>query len=113
MEIHAISPRVSVTGQIQPGDLADVVERGFVAIFNNRPDNEEPGQPTSDQLAEEAAGLGLDYFHIPIVPGQMTDADARALGDSLADIDGPVLGFCRTGKRAEQLWQRAAELGLV
>ncbi len=113
MEIRAISPRASVTGQIHPDDLGEIARLGFVAIFNDRPDNEEPGQPASNQLAEAAASLGLDYFHIPIVPGKMTDADARALGQALTKIDRPVLGFCRTGKRAEDLWRRACELGLV
>ena len=113
MDIKQHSPSFSATGQLQPDDLADCADHGFATIVNNRPDGEEEGQPTSQQIAAEAQRLGLGYAYLPIVPGQMTDLDARAFGDIMAASDGPVLGFCRTGKRAEGIWQRAGELGLL
>ncbi len=113
MDIMQHSPSFSATGQLQLGDLAECADHGFATIVNNRPDGEGDDQPTSAEISAEAKRLGLGYAYLPIVPGQMTDLDARAFGDILCASDGPVLGFCRTGKRAEALWQRASELGLV
>lgn len=113
MDITQYSPSFSATGQLQPADLAEIARCGFTTIVNNRPDGEEAGQPTSEQISAEAKRLGLGYAYLPIVPGQMTDLEARAFGDIMCASGGPVLGFCRTGKRAEGIWQRASELGLV
>lgn len=113
MDITQQSPSFFATSQLLPADLAECAERGFATIVNNRPDGESDDQPTSQQIAAEAARLGIGYAYLPIVPGQMSDLEARALGDILCASDGPVLGFCRTGKRAEALWRRASELGLA
>ena len=40
----------------------------------------------------------------------MSDADADRFGRVLREREGPLLGYCRTGARAEMLWQRAQEL---
>ena len=113
MEISQQSPSFSATAQLQPADLSDCAARGFATIVNNRPDGEGDGQPTSEQIAAEAKRLGLGYAYLPIVPGQMSDLEARALGDIISASDGPVLGFCGSGKRATQLYQRASELGMA
>ena len=90
-----------------------MLKAGFGTFVNNRPDGEEVGQPTSAQIRAEAQRLGLRYVYLPIVPGGMTDADARALNEVLADADGPVLGFCRTGARSMSLWKRSRELAAI
>lgn len=110
MKFTALDPRFSVSPQLRPDELALVLKAGFRTIVNNRPDGEEAGQPTSDQLRSEARRLGIDYVHIPIMPGRMTDADVRALNQLLAGAKGRVLGFCRTGARSTRLWERSREL---
>ena len=113
MDVTQHSPSFSATAQLRLADLEACAARGFATIVNNRPDGEGDDQPRSDQIAAQAQRLGLGYAYLPIVPGQMSDLEARALGDILCASDGPVLGFCRTGNRSEQLWRRASELGLV
>ncbi len=113
MEITRHTPTFATSPQLHADDLSDCAARGFALIINNRPDGEEAGQPCSGDLAREAKRLGLGYAHIPIVPGQMTDLDAREMGDVLSAAKGPVLAFCRTGNRSQQLWNRAGELGLA
>lgn len=110
MTFIALDPSFSVSPQLQSDELPLVLKAGFGTIVNNRPDGEEEGQPTSARLRAEAQRLGIEYVHIPIMPGRMTDADARALTEVLAGSDGPVLGFCRTGARSMSLWKRSREL---
>lgn len=94
---------LSVSTFIRPEQLSDVAG-AFRTIINNRPDGEEPGQPTSAELAETAGRLGLHYIHIPVVPGRIEDEQVRRFADALATSPQPVLAFCRTGTRSTTLW---------
>ena len=110
MDMKQLSPTFAVTGQLDPGKLAQALRLGFRGVVCARPDGEEPGQPDSRAMAAEAERLGLSFAYIPIVPGQLSDADADQFGRVLREREGPLLGYCRTGARAEMLWQRAQEL---
>lgn len=104
MNITQLSPLCSAAPQIQPDDLELIAKAGFRTIINNRPDDEQPDQPLSRAIEAEASRLGLAYHHIPIVPGQASEADERAFAAALEASDGPALAFCRTGNRAVALW---------
>jgi uncharacterized protein (TIGR01244 family) len=54
MDIRQINDEYSVTGQITPADLDDIKALGFKSIVCNRPDEEEPGQPSFDEVAARA-----------------------------------------------------------
>jgi uncharacterized protein (TIGR01244 family) len=90
--------------QLTPGDVDEAAALGIRLIVNNRPDGEEPGQPSSAQIEAAARAAGLDYRHIPIAggfPPEQVEAMAEALEQ------GPVLAFCRTGTRSAFLWALA------
>ncbi len=105
MELTQHSYRLTTSPQVKPEDLRQIAADGFAGIVNNRPDAEGPEQPTSLELEAEAKRLGLAYWHIPVVPGEMTDKDVRAFAAALEAARGPVLAFCRTGNRAAALWK--------
>lgn len=90
--------------QLTAGDVDEAAAAGIRLIVNNRPDGEEPGQPSSAEIEAAARAAGLDYRHIPIAggfPPQKVEAMAAALEQ------GPVLAFCRTGTRSTFLWALA------
>lgn len=103
MHAKPLTPILAVGPQLAVVDIASAAEQ-FRAIINNRPDGEEPGQPSSAQIKAEAERLGLQYRHIPIVPGQFPDDSIRAFADALTELEGPVFAFCRTGTRSTSLW---------
>lgn len=107
MDMRQIDNGFFVCGQIEPHDIAELAERGFGGVISNRPDDEQEGQPSAASLRHAAEAAGIAFHHIPIVPGEATPADAAAMAAALAAIDGPVLGFCRTGQRAAGLYQAA------
>jgi sulfide:quinone oxidoreductase len=111
MELTRLEPNLAIAPQPRVEDLAGLAAAGFRGIVNNRPDGEEPGQPTSAEMAAEACRLGLAYWHIPFRPGEATPDDARAFDAALRAAGGPVLAYCRTGNRARQLWELARQLG--
>ena len=107
MNLKQITPHLSVAPQLYPADLATLAAAGIKGIVNNRPDGEEPGQPSSDELQAAAARAALSYWHIPIVSGEATECDARDFAAALRAIDGPAVAFCRTGNRSAGLWKIA------
>lgn len=95
---------LAATDQIAVSDLADLAAAGYRAVINVRPDGEDPGQPASAALAEAAGAAGLAYRHLPVRLSRLSAAEVAAFEAALADLPGPVLGFCRSGTRAAALW---------
>jgi sulfide:quinone oxidoreductase len=110
MKLQWLAPDIAVSGQIQPEDLSELKSLGIASIVNNRPDNEEPGQPTSAALGAEAMRLGLGYSHVPVEPGEVPDRVAIRFGDALREAKHPVLAFCRSGNRSAIVLKRAKAL---
>ena len=102
-EFRTVTEDFSVSPQIAPEDVAAAAAQGFVLIINNRPDGEQPGQPTSAQIEAQAKAHGLAYAHIPFA-GRPTAEQARAVRNLAAETDGKVLAFCRSGTRSITAW---------
>lgn len=108
LNITKISDTYSTAPQIQPSDIAEIAQLGFKTIINNRPDLEGGAeQPSSDAIAEVAKQYGIHYVYIPVVPNQIQASQVDAFGKAYAASAKPVLGFCRTGNRASQMYSRA------
>lgn len=101
-----LDEHISVAGQIRPEDLPDIARAGVRTVINNRPDGEEPGQPTTAELAQTAQALGLAYHHIPIAGG-VPAAAVEDMADALQTSPGPTLAFCKSGTRSTYLWALA------
>jgi sulfide:quinone oxidoreductase len=105
-----LSAQLAAAPQVRPEDLREIAASGFVGLVNNRPDAEAPDQPSSADLGAAASQVGLAYWHIPVVPGAMTEKEVSAFAAALRAADGPVLAFCRTGKRSAALWKTSQAL---
>lgn len=109
-----MSEHVGFAGQIGPEHVTQVVEKGFKSIINNRPDMEGgPEQPTSAQIEEAARSAGLDYVFQPVVAGQITELDVRTFANHYNELPKPILMFCRTGNRSNNLYQLAKQMDLL
>lgn len=73
-------------------------------IINNRPDGEEPGQPSASDSRSVAEGQELAYAHIPVTAGQISERQVRAFQEALSEAEGPVLAHCKTGTRSAMLY---------
>ncbi len=98
---------ISVAGQIAPEHVAIAKAQGIVAIINNRPEGEQPGQPTGDAIRTAAEAAGLAYTAIPVDHSGFRQDQVDAMTQALAAADGPVLAFCRSGTRSTWLWALA------
>lgn len=103
--------KVTTRGQVHVEEIADLAVQGCRMLINNRPDGEALDQPLSNELRAEAQRHGMGYAHIPVIPGQASDADARAFAEAIRQSDGPVVAFCRTGARSAALQKMAQQDG--
>ncbi|MER9839692.1 TIGR01244 family sulfur transferase [Mesorhizobium australicum] len=104
MEYRQISEDYSVSGQIQPEDVAAIKEAGFKSVICNRPDDEQPGQPSADTLKAAIEAAGLAFRYIPVISGQITRENVDDQAEALDELDGPVFAYCRSGARCTNLY---------
>lgn len=110
MELKWLDPTLAVHGQIEASDIPALRSQGIRLIINNRPDGEEVGQPTSDEIAKAAEVAGIGYAHVPVAATGPTQHDAVAFAKAIHTIGGKALAFCRTGNRSAATWRLMTEM---
>ncbi len=106
--IRQINESISVAPQIAVEQVAEIAAAGFKTIVNNRPDDEDAGQPSGDAIRTAAEAAGLKYVAIPVTHAGFSHPQIDAMTQALTDSDGPVLAYCRSGTRSCNLWALAA-----
>lgn len=101
--IRRLDDKTLVSGQITAAEVADLKSQGVTMIVNNRPDGEDPGQPTGLEIEQAAEKAGITYRAIPIRRG-IGPADVEAMCEAIEAVDGKVLAYCRSGTRSTLAW---------
>jgi uncharacterized protein (TIGR01244 family) len=102
--IRYIDEHYAVAPQLSPEHMRQVAQVGFRTVVNNRPDFEDPSQPSAAAIELAAREAGLHYVHIPVGGQHTADISAQTLRDALADVPRPILAFCRSGARSQMLY---------
>lgn len=105
MTIRPLDDTIGVCGQITVEDLPGIAAQGYCSLICNRPDDEEPGQPSFAEIAAAAAALGMQARHIPVAGGVFPPDAVAEFGAAMAELPGPVLAYCRSGARSTTMWQ--------
>mgnify|MGYP000877727231 CR=1 FL=1 len=106
-----IDETITTAGQVRPEEIPALAAAGFRVVVNNRPDGEDgPMQPTSEQIREAAEQAGLAYHFIPVTMPTLGPDQVAQFHAAMAEADGPVFAFCRSGARSTLLWALAAVL---
>jgi len=99
-----LDDKTFVSGQISPDEVKALKELGVTLIVNNRPDNEDVGQPEGDDIEAAAKAAGIGYRHVPIARG-MGPSDVEAMREAIHSAgDGKLFAFCRSGNRSTLAW---------
>ena len=105
--IRQLDDKTLVGGQLAPEDIPDLKAQGVTMLVNNRPDDEDEGQPSSVEIEAAAQAAGMEYRHVPIRFG-IGPSDVQAMRDAInATGDGKLLAFCRAGNRSTLAWALA------
>lgn len=107
MEIRKLSPFLSVSPQLSVEDVGVAAAMGFKTLVCNRPDNEGEDQVNAEAIASAAQQNGMQFEHLPVVSGRITDNDVEQFKALMNKAQGPVLAYCRTGTRSCTLWALA------
>ncbi len=102
-----INPGYSVAPQIGTADVSEIAAQGFRSIMCNRPDGESHDQTGVAEIRAEAERLGLGFAFVPVVSGRIEPGDVADFREALARLPEPVLAYCRSGARCQNLWMLA------
>ncbi len=108
-EFHRVTPEFAVAGQLELADISRAAAEGYKVLVCNRPEGEDPGQPTEAEIKAAAAAAGLTYKALPYT-GQTPPGVVAETAQLLDETNGPVLAYCRTGKRSIMAWALAQAL---
>jgi sulfide:quinone oxidoreductase len=109
MNFARLSDRYSVATQIEPADIEFFAEQGFTVVICNRPDGEDPGQPTADSIRAACEQKDIAFHMIPMSGRWVSEDTVDRFVEVMQRADGPVLGYCRSGTRSAILWQMASQ----
>lgn len=111
LPIRPVANDFCVAPQMTPEAMAEVARLGFRSVINNRPDFEHgPDQPTNAAVQAAAEAAGLQYRFLPVSGGYQSPEEIAAFAELLKALPGPVLAFCRSGARAQRLYDQAKAL---
>ena len=99
-----LSDQVLASPQISLDDLAEAKALGVGLVINNRPEGESEDQVPGAEVEAAARALGLDYVAIPVTHAGFSGPQVEAMANALADAQGQVLAYCRSGTRSSLLW---------
>ncbi len=100
-----VTDSLYVAPQIDVADVAQAHAMGVTMIVNNRPEGEEPGQPTGAQIEAAAQAAGIAYVAVPVTHAGFSPWQLDQMGAALDEAgDGKVLAYCRSGTRSTLLW---------
>jgi uncharacterized protein (TIGR01244 family) len=102
-----LSDTVFASPQIGLAEVAEAKAQGIVLIVNNRPEDESDDQVPGAKIEAAARAAGIGYAAIPVTHSGFSENQVRAMADSLAAANGPVLAYCRSGTRSTLLWALA------
>lgn len=105
MNVSELAENYAVAAQIQPADVEALAAAGYTTVICNRPDDEEPGQPSAADIATACEKAGITFHHIPVSGMPIPEAAIEAHRDAIENSTGPVLGYCRSGQRSMIIWQ--------
>lgn len=102
-----ITDSVFASPQIGLAEVAQAKNMGVVRIINNRPEGESADQTPGEEIEAAARAAGMDYVCIPVTHAGFSAGQVDAMASALADAQGPVLAYCRSGTRSTLLWALA------
>ncbi|MGH6786549.1 MAG: TIGR01244 family sulfur transferase [Novosphingobium sp.] len=102
-----LSETVFASPQIGLAEIAAAKAQGIALIVNNRPEDESEDQVPGAEIAAAAEAAGIAYRAIPVGHAGFSEPQVAAMAEALAEAQGPVLAYCRSGTRSTLLWALA------
>ena len=109
-DFRTVTPDFAVAPQLEIADFARAAAAGFKVIIKNRPEGEQPGQPSDAEMKAAAQAAGLQFHTLPYAGGPPPPGVVAETATLLEQAPGPVLAYCRSGTRSITAWAMAQAL---
>ena len=110
---RALTPEVSVSGQMTLEKFQALMKDGFQSVIVNRPDQEDGNLVKVDALRNIAEKAHVSVIYQPVISGQIKQTDVEEFARYYNELPKPILMVCRSGSRSSQLFQQAKIQGLI
>ena len=104
MNFICIDKNYHVSPQIEPHQISDIADKGFVKIICNRPDFEVHPSLSSLAMADLAAKAEIEFYTLELTHETMTPENILKQRKIFLDASGPVLAYCASGTRCSVIW---------
>ena len=104
MSFVCIDKNYHVSPQIEPQQIAEIADNGFVKIICNRPDMEVSPFYSSSVMEDLAKENNIEFHLIELTHEMMTPETAARQRELVLNCKGPVLAYCASGTRCSLLW---------
>ncbi len=104
MSIICIDKNYHVSPQIEPDQISDIADKGFVRVICNRPDLEVPPSLRSSIMADLAIKAKIEFHTLELTHETMTPENILKQRKIFTDANGPVLAYCASGTRCSVIW---------
>jgi len=104
MSFVCIDKNYHVSPQIEPQQIAEIADNGFVKIICNRPDMEVSPFYSSSVMEDLAKANNIEFHLIELTHQMMTPETAARQRELVLNCKGPVLAYCASGTRCSLLW---------
>ena len=105
MNLREIDAHFSIAEQVYTSDFETLHQLGYTDIVCNRPDGEDFGQPTAEEIPTACEPHGIAFHHIPVHHGGLSMNTVAEFREVVSGGDGLVLAYCRSGQRSSVIWQ--------
>lgn len=95
-----------VAPQLTAEDVKQAASQGIEVIMCNRPDGEEAGQPSADDMKKLTEEAGMRFAFLPMQGPNFTEEYVAEVKQLNAE-GRKVLAYCRSGNRSSILFNAA------
>ncbi len=110
---QALTPNVSVTGQMTVEKFEKLVQQDFKSVIVNRPDQEIGNMTSASALRNIAEQANLSLIYQPVISGQISQQDVQEFAKYYNSLPKPILLVCKSGNHSKVLFNQARSLGLI
>ncbi|NWK75032.1 hypothetical protein HYG93_12280 [Acinetobacter sp. SwsAc6] len=109
----ALTPQVSVAGQMNLDKFSALLKQGFKSVIVNRPDQENGNLVSVSQLREVAEKAHVSVIYQPVDSGKISQTDIQEFAKYYNELTKPILLVCRSGTLSTALFNQAKAQGLL
>ena len=110
---QALSPQLSVSGEMTQDKFQQLIKQGFKSVIVNRPDQEQGNTVRVDQLRNIAEQSKVSVIYQPVTSSKISETDVVEFAKYYNELPKPILMVCKSGARSNLLFNQAKQRGLL